>query len=59
MEDASVARGRPPRVTVALEDGEIVAFTDLRVSAPPSPVALTDDTATVAHGPGGAASRPP
>ncbi len=47
MEDASVARGRPPRVTVALEDGEIVAFTDLRVSAPPSPVALTDDTATV------------
>jgi len=47
MEDASIARGRPPRVTVAIEDGEIVAFTDLRVSAPPAPVALTDDTATL------------
>ena len=47
IEAASIARGRPPRVTVALEKGEIVAFTDLRVSAPPSPVALTDDTATL------------
>ena len=46
-EEACIARGRPPRVTVALEDGEIVAFTDLRVSDPPAPVALTDDTATL------------
>jgi GNAT superfamily N-acetyltransferase len=46
---ASIARGRPPRVTVALENGEIVAFTDLRVSAAPAPVAGTDDTATLAR----------
>lgn len=47
MEAAAIARERPPRVTVALEGGEIVAFTDLRVSAPPSPLAFTDDTATI------------
>ncbi|HEY2388225.1 MAG TPA: GNAT family N-acetyltransferase [Candidatus Binatia bacterium] len=46
-EAAAIARERPPRVTVALEAGGVVAFTDVRVSAPPSPVALTDDTATV------------
>lgn len=49
LEQAAIARGRPPRVTVALEGGEIIAFTDLRVSAPPSPVAFTDDTGTVAR----------
>jgi GNAT superfamily N-acetyltransferase len=47
VEEASVARGRPPRVTAAIEAGEIVAFTDLRVGAPPAPVAQTDDTATL------------
>jgi GNAT superfamily N-acetyltransferase len=46
-EAAAVARNRPPRVTVAIEDGEIVAFTDLRVSPPPAEVAVTDDTATI------------
>jgi GNAT superfamily N-acetyltransferase len=46
-EDAAAKRGRPPRVTAALEDGAVVAFTDLRASAPPSPVAGTDDTATI------------
>jgi GNAT superfamily N-acetyltransferase len=49
MEDSCIARGRPPRVTAALEDGEIVAFTDLRVGEPPCPVALTDDTGTLAR----------
>jgi len=49
MEEACLARGRPPRVTAALEAGEIVAFTDLRVGSPPCPVALTDDTGTLAH----------
>jgi hypothetical protein len=34
-------------VTVALEGGEIVAFTDVRVSSPPAPLAVTDDTATI------------
>jgi GNAT superfamily N-acetyltransferase len=47
MEKAAIARGRPPRVTVALDGNQIVAFTDLRVSAPPSAVAFTDDTATL------------
>jgi GNAT superfamily N-acetyltransferase len=49
MEDACIARDRPPRVTVALEEGEIVAFTDLRVGSPLCPVALTDDTGTLAR----------
>ncbi|MFL5955719.1 MAG: GNAT family N-acetyltransferase [Gaiellaceae bacterium] len=47
VEGAAVDRGRPPRVTVALERGEVVAFTDVRVSAPPVRRAATDDTATV------------
>ncbi len=47
MEDAAAARGREIWVTVALDDrGEVAAFTDVRVSAPPSLVADTDDTAT-------------
>lgn len=49
MEDSCIARDRPPRVTVALEEGEIVAFTDLRVGSAPCPVALTDDTGTLAR----------
>jgi GNAT superfamily N-acetyltransferase len=47
IEDAAMKRGRPPHVTVALENGDVVAFTELRVSTPPSPVVGTDDTATV------------
>jgi hypothetical protein len=46
-EAAAEKRGRPPHVTVAIEDGDVLAFTDLRVSSPPSPIAGTDDTATV------------
>jgi mycothiol synthase len=48
MEATAAARGREIRATVAVDDaGEVGAFTDVRVSAPPSPVASTDDTATV------------
>ena len=48
MEETAAARGREIRATVALdEQGRVGAFTDLRVSAPPCPVAGTDDTATV------------
>lgn len=47
MEAAAAARGREIRATVALDDrGEVAAFTDLRVSAAPSPIATTDDSAT-------------
>jgi hypothetical protein len=47
MEEAAAARGREIRATVALDErGEVAAFTDVRVSAPPSPIASTDDTAT-------------
>lgn len=47
-EESLVARGREGRVTVALHpDGEIAAFTDLRVT-PGSTAAFTDDTGTVA-----------
>ena len=47
VEEACIARNRPARVTVAVSDGEILAFTDLRVSPPPATVATTDDTATI------------
>jgi hypothetical protein len=47
MEEASIARNRPARPTVAVENGEVLAFTDLRVSEPPAAVAATDDTATI------------
>jgi len=48
MEQTAVARGRESRVTVAVDANGIVgAFTDLRVSPPPSPVSTTDDTATL------------
>jgi GNAT superfamily N-acetyltransferase len=48
-EESLARRGREMRVTVAMrEDGEIGAFTELRVSRG-STTALTDDTATVAE----------
>ena len=50
MEATAVARGRESRVTVAVDaDGVVGSFTDVRVSPPPSPVATTDDTATIAE----------
>jgi GNAT superfamily N-acetyltransferase len=47
--EATLARRRrQSRVTVALDAaGDVVAFTDLRVSPPPTRYALTDDTAVV------------
>ena len=47
MEEASIARNRPARPTVALRGCEVLAFTDLRVSPPPAETAATDDTATI------------
>ena len=48
MEDAAEKRGRIIRVTVALDEQNAVgAFTDLRVNHGPTPVAFTDDTATI------------
>ncbi|HET7137700.1 MAG TPA: hypothetical protein VFI04_05060, partial [Gaiellaceae bacterium] len=39
--------GREPHVTVAIDErGELGAFTDVRMSPAPSPVAGTDDTGT-------------
>jgi GNAT superfamily N-acetyltransferase len=49
MEETAVARGREIRATVAVDErGEVGAFTDVRVSPPPSAIATTDDSATVA-----------
>ena len=49
MEATAVARNREIRATVAVDErGEVGAFTDVRVSPPPFPVATTDDSATVA-----------
>ena len=48
-DDALAARGTPGYVTVVLEDGEVVAFTGVRVGAAPCPYVTTDDTATVPH----------
>jgi mycothiol synthase len=47
--EATLARrSRQSRVTVVLDAaGDVVAFTDLRVSPPPTRYALTDDTAVV------------
>ncbi len=57
MEDSLLARDRELRITVALgENGEIGAFTDLRVSAG-STVGFTDDTGTVAEHRGGGLAR--
>jgi GNAT superfamily N-acetyltransferase len=48
MEDTAEKRGRIIRATVALDDAGVVgAFTDLRVNHGPTPVAFTDDTATI------------
>jgi mycothiol synthase len=50
MEETAVARGRVSRVTIAVDaNGVVGSFTDLRVSPPPSPVSMTDDTATIAE----------
>jgi GNAT superfamily N-acetyltransferase len=47
MEETAAARGREIWATVALDErDEVGAFTDVRVSVPPSPVAGTDDSAT-------------
>ena len=47
LEETALARGRELHVTVAVDErGEVGAFTDVRTSPPPSPVAGTDDTAT-------------
>jgi hypothetical protein len=46
-EASLAARGREMRLTVAMRDGEVGAFTELRLS-PGSPLGFTDDTATVA-----------
>jgi RimJ/RimL family protein N-acetyltransferase len=47
LERTAAARGREPHVTVAVDErGEVGAFTDVRTSPPPSPVAGTDDTGT-------------
>lgn len=49
VEQAVACRNRDIRVTVATADGgEAVAFTEIRVSAPPARGASTEDTATVA-----------
>jgi GNAT superfamily N-acetyltransferase len=48
LEDALERRGREGRVTVAVDpDGEVGAFTEVRLT-PGSPLAFTEDTATVA-----------
>jgi RimJ/RimL family protein N-acetyltransferase len=48
MEETAEKRGRIIRVTVAVDDdGAVAAFTDLRVNEGPTPVAFTDDTATI------------
>ena len=48
MEETAEKRGRVIRVTVAVDDDGVVgAFTDLRVNHGPTPVAFTDDTATI------------
>ena len=48
LEQTAARRGREVRVTTALNAaGDVVAFTDLRVSAPPEFDAATDDTGTL------------
>ena len=46
-ERSLAARGVAQFVTVAIEDGEVLAFTAIRVFPEPSPCAATDDTGTV------------
>jgi GNAT superfamily N-acetyltransferase len=45
--EAQIARGAPVHFTVAVEDGEVVALTGVRVGPAPCPYAATDDTATI------------
>jgi GNAT superfamily N-acetyltransferase len=48
-EETGIRRGREVRVTVAIDPaGNIVSFTDVRVSPAPSIMANTDDTGTLA-----------
>jgi RimJ/RimL family protein N-acetyltransferase len=48
IEETAEKRGRIIRATAAVdEQGVVGAFTDLRVSHGPTPVAVTDDTATI------------
>ncbi len=49
LEAAVERRGRELRVTVALAGDQVVAYTELRVSRPPSYWATTEETATVAE----------
>jgi GNAT superfamily N-acetyltransferase len=49
-EETGIRRGREVRVTVAIDpSGDIVSFTDVRVSPAPSIIANTDDTGTLAR----------
>lgn len=48
LEEACRRRGREMRVTVAVADGTVASFTELRVSTPPAAHATTEDTATLA-----------
>jgi hypothetical protein len=57
-EETGIRRGREVRVTVALDSsGAVVSFTDVRVSPPPSKIANTDDTGTVASARGQGLAR--
>ena len=47
LEAAVARRGRQTRVTAAIAGNEVVAFTELRVSAPPARIASTEDTVTL------------
>jgi GNAT superfamily N-acetyltransferase len=49
LEGALERRGREIRVTVAVQSGEVAAFTEIRVSPAPARKASTEDTATVAE----------
>lgn len=46
-DQTQIDRGTPIHVTVALEDGEVVALTGIRVGPAPRRYVATDDTATV------------
>jgi mycothiol synthase len=47
LEESLERRDRDARVTVALDDGEVVAFTELRLARTPGATAGTEDTAVV------------
>jgi GNAT superfamily N-acetyltransferase len=48
LEEACRRRDRELRATVAVADGAVASFTELRASAPPATDATTEDTATLA-----------